>query len=389
VTSQAVSRTAPAAAAFIATIVGFGGTVALVVAAAEAVGATQAQTASSIAAVCFVKAIAAAWLSWRHRIPLITAWATAGAALIASTTGLSFDQAVGAYLVASAAIVATAFVKPLGDLVARIPTSIAAAMLAGVVLPFVAQVFVQAGASPGLVLPLVLLFLVMRLINPHMAVVAVLGAGTAIAYALGLAAPISGELGLTHFEFVAPSFEIGAIIGLGLPLYLVTMASQNLAGFAVLKAAGYPTPTRDALAATGIASFVGAFAGSIPLGLAAITASICAGPEAHPDKTKRWVSGLWYAGFYLLLAAFAGASVALLAALPKALIATFAGLGLVGALQGALTGALKDEAERFPAVLTLAVTASGVSLFGVGSAFWGLAAGIAALAAQNLKSRAP
>ncbi|MBC8792218.1 MAG: benzoate transporter [Tagaea sp. CACIAM 22H2] len=384
-----MSRAAPASAAFIATIVGFGGTVALVVAAASAVGATQSQIASSIAAVCFVKAIAAAWLSWRHRIPLITAWATAGAALIASTTGLSFDQAVGAYLVASAAIVATAFVKPLGDLVARIPTSIAAAMLAGVVLPFVAQVFVQAGGAPALVLPLVVMFLVVRLFNPHMAVVAVLAAGIAIAYALDLAAPISGELGLTHFEFVAPSFDMGAIIGLGLPLYLVTMASQNLAGFAVLKAAGYPTPTRDSLAATGIASFVGAFAGAIPLGLAAITASICAGPEAHPDKGKRWISGIWYAFYYLLLAAFAGACVAILAALPKALIATFAGLGLVGALQGALTGALKDEAERFPAVLTLAVTASGVSLFGIGSAFWGLAAGIAALAAQNLKLRQP
>jgi benzoate membrane transport protein len=379
-----VSRGGPAAAAFIPTIVGFGGTVALVVAAAEAVGATPAQTGASIAAVCLVKAVAAAWLSWRHRIPMITAWATAGAALIASTTGLSFDQAVGAYLVASTAIVATAFVKPLGDLVARIPTSIASAMLAGVVLPFVVQVFVQAGASPALVLPLILLFLGVRLVNPHMAVVAVLLAGGALAYALGLARPIEGDLGLSQFVFVTPSFDWTAIVGLALPLYIVTMASQNLAGFAVLKAAGYPVPTRDALTATGLASFVGAFSGAIPLGLAAITASICTGPDTHPDKDKRWIAGLWYAGYYVLLAAFGAALVALLAAMPKALIATFAGLGLVGALQGALTGALKEESERFPAVLTLAVTASGIALFGVGAAFWGLVAGMAALAAQNL-----
>jgi benzoate membrane transport protein len=382
-----MSRGGPAAAAFIATIVGFGGTVALVVAAAEAVGATPAQTGASIAAVCLVKAVAAAWLSWRHRIPMITAWATAGAALIASTTGLTFEQAVGAYLVASAAIVATAFVKPLGDLVARIPTSIASAMLAGVVLPFVVQVFVQAGASPALVLPLILLFLGVRLINPHMAVVAVLLAGGALAYALDLARPIEGDLGLSQFVFVTPSFDWTAIVGLALPLYIVTMASQNLAGFAVLKAAGYPVPTRDALAATGLASFVGAFSGSIPLGMAAITASICTGPDTHPDKDKRWIAGLWYAGYYVLLAAFGAALVALLAAMPKALIATFAGLGLVGALQGALTGALKEESERFPAVLTLAVTASGISLFGVGAAFWGLVAGIAALAAQSYRAR--
>ncbi|MFM7343833.1 MAG: benzoate/H(+) symporter BenE family transporter [Tagaea sp.] len=382
-----MSRAGPASAALIATIVGFGGTVALVVAAAEAVGASPAQTGASIAAVCLVKAVAAAWLSWRHRIPMITAWATAGAALIASSTGLTFDQAVGAYLVASAGIVATAFVKPLGDLVAKIPASIASAMLAGIVLPFVVQVFVQAGAAPALVLPLILLFLVMRLVNPHMAVVAVLVAGGVLAYALGLAAPIEGKLGLSEFVFVAPSFDWTAIVGLALPLYLVTMASQNLAGFAVLKAAGYPVPTRDALAATGAASFVGAFSGSIPLGMAAITASICTGPDTHPDKDKRWIAGLWYAGYYIVLAAFGAALVALLASMPKALIATFAGLGLVGALQGALTGALKEESERFPAVLTLAVTASGISLFGVGAAFWGLIAGIAALAAQSYRAR--
>ena len=380
-----MSRGGPAAAAFIATIVGFGGTVALVVAAAEAVGASPAQTGASIAAVCLVKAVAAAWLSWRHRIPMITAWATAGAALIASTTGLSFEAAVGAYLVASAAVVATAFVKPLGELVARIPTSIAAAMLAGVVLPFVVQVFVQAAAAPALVLPLILLFLGVRLFNPHMAVVAVLLAGVGLAHLLGLSAPIAGELGLSRFVFVAPSFEWSAVVGLALPLYLVTMASQNLAGFAVLKAAGYPVPARDALAATGLASFAGAFSGSIPLGMAAITASICTGPDVHPDKERRWIAGLWYAGYYVLLAAFAGAVVAILASLPKALIATFAGLGLVGALQGALTGALKEESERFPAVLTLAVTASGITLYGVGAAFWGLVAGIAALAAHNLR----
>lgn len=370
--------------AVVAALVGFGSTIAIIIAAAQAVGADAAQTSSWVAALCLSMAATAGYLSVRYRMPVVTAWSTPGAALIAASSGISIHAAVGSFLLAGGLIMLAAFIKPFGRLIERIPTSIAAAMLAGVLIRFVMAVFESAQAAPGLVLPLVGLFLVVRLFNPALAVLAVLFVGLGIAFGGGSARPLASDLSLSTLTFITPTFEPAALIGLGLPLFLVTMASQNLPGFAVLRASGYTPPSRPILAVTGLASVVTAFFGAHTSNLAAISAAICTGPDTHPDPAKRWMVGPFYAASYLIFAAFSAALIGLIAALPPELIKTVAGLALMGAFAGALGSALSDEGQRFPAVLTLAVTASGLTLFGIGSAFWGLAAGLIALGLDAL-----
>ncbi|WP_457090213.1 benzoate/H(+) symporter BenE family transporter [Microvirga sp. P5_D2] len=365
--------------AVVAALVGFGSTIAIIIAAARAVGADAAQTSSWVAALCLSMAATAGYLSIRYRMPVVTAWSTPGAALIAASSGISIHAAVGSFLLAGGLIMLAAFIKPFGRLIERIPTSIAAAMLAGVLIRFVMAVFESAQGAPGLVLPLVGLFLIVRLFNPALAVLAVLFVGLGIAFGGGLAQPLTSDMNLSTLTFITPAFEPAALIGLGLPLFLVTMASQNLPGFAVLRASGYTPPSHPILAVTGLASVVTAFFGAHTSNLAAISAAICTGPDTHPDPAKRWLVGPFYALSYLIFAAFSAALIGLIAALPPELIKTVAGLALMGAFAGALGSALSDDNQRFPAVLTLAVTASGLTLFGIGSAFWGLAAGLIAL----------
>jgi benzoate membrane transport protein len=319
------------------------------------------------------------YLSVRYRIPVVTAWSTPGAALIAASSGISIHAAVGAFLLAGGLIVLAASVKPFGRLIERIPSAVAAAMLAGILIRFVTAVFESAQGAPALVLPLVAVFLLVRLANPALAVLAVLFVGLGLAFGAGLAKPLPGDVSLSSLTFIAPAFEPAALVGLGLPLFLVTMASQNLPGFAVLRASGYTPPSRPILAVTGLASVVSALFGAHTSNLAAISAAICTGPDTHPDPSKRWMVGPFYALSYLIFAAFSAALIGLIGALPPELISTVAGLALMGAFAGALGSALSDPGKIFPAVLTLAVTASGLTLFGIGSAFWGLAAGLVAL----------
>ena len=373
--------------AVVAALVGFGSTIAIIIAAAQAVGADAAQTSSWVAALCLAMAGTSGYLSIRYRMPVVTAWSTPGAALIAASSGMSIHAAIGCFLLAGLLIMLAALIKPFGRLIERIPTSIAAAMLAGVLIRFVMAVFESAQGAPGLVLPLVGLFLVVRLFNPALAVLAVLFVGLGIAFGGGLARPLSSDLSLSSLTFIAPAFEPAALIGLGIPLFLVTMASQNLPGFAVLRASGYMPPTRPILAVTGLASMITALFGAHTSNLAAISAAICTGPDTHPDPGKRWMVGPFYSLSYLIFAAFSAALIGLIAALPPELIKTVAGLALMGAFAGALGSALSEEGKRFPAVLTLAVTASGITLYGIGSAFWGLTAGLMALGLDYLAIR--
>jgi benzoate membrane transport protein len=372
--------------AIVAVLVGFGGSVAIVLAAAAAVGANAAQTSSWIAALCLSMAVTTAYLSVRHRMPIVTAWSTPGAALIAATSGVSIETAVGAFVFAAALILLTAALRPLGALIERIPTSIASAMLAGVLLSFVLAIFDHLNAAPHLVVPLLLLFTIVRIFSPIWAVLAVLFAGIALAFLFGMTEPI-GPLRFSRFVWITPQFEPAVLIGLGLPLYLVTMASQNLPGFAVLKAAGYQPPSRSILTVTGLASLLTAGAGAHTTNLAAITASICTGPDAHPDKDKRWLCGPVYAAGYAVLAIFGASLVVLFASFPKALIATVAGIALIGPLAAALSSSMAAEEDRFVAITTFAVTASGLSAFSIGSAFWGLAAGLVVLGLDQLVRR--
>ena len=375
-------------AAVVAALVGFGGTLAVVVAAARAVGADAAQTSSWVTALCLAMAGTSFYLSVRHRLPIITAWSTPGAALIAATNGaIGLPAAVGAFLLAGALVVVTAAFRPVGALVQRLPTGVAAGMLAGVLLRFVMAPFESAGTAPGLVLPLLGLFLVARLASPIGAVLVVLLAGCLLAWAQGLMGAMPDVLTLSLLQPVRPVFDPAVLLGLGVPLYLVTMASQNLPGFAVLRAAGYQPPSRSILAVTGLASLATAPFGAHASNLAAITAAICTGPDVHPDPAKRWLTGPVYALCYLVLALFGASLVQLFAAMPPALITTVAGVALIGPLAGALVAALALEQQRFAAALALVVTASGVSAHGIGAPFWGLLAGLVALGLEAVAGR--
>ena len=375
--------------AVVAAIVGFGGTVALVVAAAQALGASTVQTISWVTALCLAKAVPAAWISVRYRIPAIMAWSTPGAAIIAGSSGIGFEASIGAFLLSAVLIILSGTFAGIGRLVERIPMSIAAAMLGGVLLRFVLAAFESLPKTPELVLPLLLVFVALRPRQPALAVVAVLVVGVGLAAGLGLIGPGAFDQPLGTLVWTSPSFDPAVLLGLGVPLFLVTMASQNLAGFAVLRAAGYPVPASACLVGTGVASLLSAPFGAHAVNMAAITAAICSGPDAHPDPAQRWLAGPFYALTYLLFAAFAGALIGILAALPPALIATVAGTALLGPLAGAVSTALAKEQERIAAIMTLAVTASGIGVLGIGSAFWGLATGLFVLGLEALVRARP
>lgn len=371
-------------AAFVAAIVGFGGTLAIIIAAANAVGATQLQTASWVTALCIAMAVESFWLSWRTRMPVISAWSTPGAALIAASSGFNINEAVGAFIVAAVLLIATGLFKPLTRLISRIPHSVASGMLAGIVVTFAINAVKTIPMDPWLILPLVAAFFLFRLVNPSLSVLAVLIGG-------GAAAFLSGRIGampppeLSTLTLIAPSFTAGSIFGLAIPLYLVTMASQNLSGLAVLKAAGYEPPAGPLIGVTGFVSLLTAPFGASTSNLAAISAAICTGPDVHPDPAERWKTGPFYALFYVIFAMFGASLVAVFAVLPSALIALVAGLALMPALANALAIALSDERERFAATTAFAVTASGLTMFGVGSAFWGLVGGLLVLALERFK----
>jgi benzoate membrane transport protein len=368
-------RVSVIASAAVAAFVGFGGTLALIIAAATALGATQAETASWVTAISLALAVSSGYLSWRYRIPIITAWSTQGLALIGASIGFTMQEAVGAFIVTAVAIIITGLIKPVAQFVERIPASIASGMLAGVLSSFVINAAKTLSLDPLLVLPLIALFLIIRLFNPAMAVISVLIGGVIFALLLSRADNLPAPE-LSTLTMIIPEFSLSAMIGLALPLYLVTMASQNLPGFAVLRAAGYEPPTAACLQVTGLVSLISAPFGAHTSNMAAISAAICTGHDAHPDPKQRWLTGPFYALCYLVFAIFGASLVAIFAVLPPALIMLIAGLGLIGPFINALALALNKQDERFAAIITFAVTASGITILGIGSAFWALIAGL-------------
>nr|WP_309501467.1 benzoate/H(+) symporter BenE family transporter [uncultured Roseovarius sp.] len=374
--------------ALVAVLVGFGGSVAIVLSAADALGASEGQKATWITVLCLSMMVTTGYLSLRHRLPIVTAWSTSGAALLAGVSGTSLEVATGAFLLAALMLIATGLVPMLERAVSRIPGAVASAMLAGVLFAFVADAFRVLPGAEALALPLLALFFVVRLFSPIWAVLAVLAAGVPLAMVLGLAQPL-WQGGLPPMEIIVPKFEAGAVLGIAVPLYLVTMASQNLPGFAVLRAEGYPVPGRSILLVTGAASAISAFWGAHSSNLAAITASICTGPDAHPDPAKRWLTGPVYAAGYAVIALIAMPLVLLFASFPPALIAVVAGVALLGPFIASLGAALAEGAHRAPAAVTFVVTASGLSLMGIGAAFWGLAAGLVLVVIESVLRPAP
>lgn len=363
----------------VAVVVGFGGSVAVVMAAAGAVGATQAETASWIAALCLSMAVGSFLLSARSRMPVVLAWSTPGAALIAASSGVDIGHAVGAFLVAGGLILLTGLVRPLGRLAGRIPVSIATALLAGVLFGFVAGAVVDVAALPLLGAPMAAAFLLVRLWSPPWAVIAAIVVGVGTALLAGLHDPLP-PLALSRLVLVAPGFDAATALGLALPLYIVTMASQNLPGLAVLRADGYAPPVSSILTVTGGLSVLTAPFCAHTTSLAAITAAICTGRDAHPDPAQRWKGGIVYAAGYAVLAAIGASVVSLAASFPRELVAILAGLALLGPFMGSLKAAFGSGEDPFVPALTFVVTASGVSAFSIGAPFWGLVTGLAALA---------
>lgn len=362
--------------AVVAALIGFAVTLPLIFEAGKAIGASGTQTAMFVAVSCFAVAVESAFLSWRYKIPVVCAFSTAGLALIGASEGFTVAELAGALTATGLMITVTGLVRPFTTLVAKIPGGIAAGMLAGVLLPFVLGAARAGQTDPGLVLPLTLLYFAVRLWNGAYAILAVLAAGIAMTVYDGAALAFPAP-GLPDFEIFMPEISLPSLIGIAIPLYLVTMASQNLPGLAVLRADGYQPPAGPLIAVTGLLSAVSGLFATITTNLAAITAAICTGPDTHPDPAQRWITGMWYALCYTLIGLFGVSLVAMVAVLPSSLIALVVGLGLLNPLINATMIAMKDEDERVPAMTTLIVTASGVAFFGIGSAFWGLAAGLA------------
>jgi benzoate membrane transport protein len=371
-------------AAAVATVVGFGGTVALVVQAGQAMGAAPVQIISMVTALCLGIGLPGAVLSWRLKMPVVLAWSTPGAALLAaSTLGLGWSTAAGAFVIAGLMMVLTGLVPALGRLAERIPAAVASAMLAGVLLPFCLKLFLVFPTDLMLAAGLLLVFLVMRRLAPAWSLPAVLVAAFAVLAVRGQVALPEGTGLFGALSPVMPAFDWKAAVSLALPLYLVTLASQNLPGLVVLRAAGYAPPAGKLIFWGGLTSTLLAPFGAHGVNLAAITAAICTEPDAHPDAAKRWTVGVIYGLFYLVVALFAAPLAGLFIAMPTGALAAITGLALIAPLTGSLGAMMGEAKDREAAVLTFAATASGVALFGVGSAFWGLAVGFLALAARR------
>jgi benzoate membrane transport protein len=376
------------AAATACVVIGFASTILIIMQAAHSVGATPAQQASWAASLCFALAATTAILCWCSKMPIITAWSTPGAVLIASSAGgLTYQTALGAFVVAGALMVLTGLIKPLERAIEKMPAAIASAMLAGVLVGYVLKVPAAALAAPWLVVPLVVAFFSVRMMYPMYAVPVVVVLGLILAGLSGGMGQGCCSLGLTKLEFDVPQFKWHAMLGLGVPLYLVTIASQNLPGFAVLRAAGYQPPVSFSLVVTGVFSMFIAPFGGHAVNLAAITASLATGPDAHEDATQRWKIMFPYFVMYSAVGLAAMSFVSILGALPHELVVAIAGLALLGPLMGAMSAMMKHAIHTEAALVTFLITASGFSLFGVGAAFWGLCGGMLFWGLQKLKAK--
>lgn len=372
----------PVSVGVVSAVIGVTSSFAVVLAGLSAAGADPAQAASGLVVLTALMGLATIWLSRRFRRPLTIAWSTPGAALLASTGAVvgGWPAAVGAFVVVGLLVVATGLVRPLGRLVGAIPAPIAQAMLAGVLLPLCLAPVRALVERPLLVAPIVVLWVVLSRVAPRWASPAAFGLALVIVMAL---ADGWGWLQAPRIALTVPSFSLAAMVGVALPLWVVTMASQNVPGVAVLGAAGYRVPWRYAMVLTGAGTALGAPAGAHAINLAAITAALPASPEAHPDPTRRWIACQANGVTCLLLAPLATTLAALVAAAPPGGVESVAGLALLGTFGAALAGALvvadgtPDAAvARVPAAATFLVSAAGVTIAGIGGAFWGLLAGV-------------
>jgi benzoate membrane transport protein len=370
-------------------VVGYTSSFAVVLAGLRAVGATQVQATSGLVAVSAATGIGTLWLCSRYRQPFTLAWSTPGAAVLASTHAVAggWPAAIGAFLVTGLLFLLTGALPALAALIHRIPAPIAQAMLAGVVLELCLAPVTALRSHPWQVAPILLTWLVLARLAPRWSVPA---AFVVLLLVVGVDAGRDGGVSgpwVPHLTWTTPQLSFAAVVSIALPLYVVTMAAQNVPGVAILKSFGFEVPWREAMTATGLGTILGAPAGGHAINLAAISAAVPASPEAHPDPARRWPAAAAFGTTFLVLALVTTPLVSYLAAAPAAVIGTVAGVGLLGTLGGALSAAVAEVPDRSAAVVTFVVAASGYSLAGIGPAFWSLVAGLIVHGALRLPVR--
>ena len=375
-------------AGFVAVLVGFTSSVAIVFQAAQSFGATSAQITSWIWALGLGMGLCSLVPSLLLRKPVMVAWSTPGAAVLATAGAagsFSMGEAVGAFMVCSLLVILVGATRGLERVADRIPMEIASALLAGVLARFGIQAFAAAQTALPLVLLMVGAYLVARRMAGRYAVVFTLMVGILWVLITGQMAWSMEPVRLAMPVFVAPQWSVSAIVSLAIPLFVVTMASQNLPGMAVIRASGYELPVSRLITMTGWASLVLAPFGAFALNFSAITAAICMGPEAHEDRSKRYTAAASCGAIYIVIGLFGALVTGLLTSFPKELVVAIAGIALLSTIGNGLASALRDERHREPALITFLVTLSGITLMDIGSAFWGVVVGSLALFVQQYK----
>ncbi|HBD1197808.1 TPA: BenE family transporter YdcO [Escherichia coli] len=373
-------------AGFLAVLIGYASSAAIIWQAAIVAGATTAQISGWMTALGLAMGVSTLTLTLWYRVPVLTAWSTPGAALLVTgLQGLTLNEAIGVFIVTNAIIVLCGITGLFARLMRIIPHSLAAAMLAGILLRFGLQAFASLDGQ----FSMLLVWLATKAVAPRYAVIAAMIIGIVIVIAQGDV--VTTDVVTTDVVFkpvlptyITPDFSFAHSLSVALPLFLVTMASQNAPGIAAMKAAGYSAPVSPLIVFTGLLALVFSPFGVYSVGIAAITAAICQSPEAHPDKDQRWLAAAGAGIFYLLAGLFGSAITGMMAALPVSWIQMLAGLALLSTISGSLYQALHNERERDAAVVAFLVTASGLTLVGIGSAFWGLIAGGVCYVVLNL-----
>ncbi|OCR21785.1 membrane protein [Pseudomonas syringae] len=371
-------------AGFIAMMTGCTSSLVLMFQAGQAAGLTTAQISSWIWALFMGMAVCSIGLSLRYRTPITVAWSTPGAALlVTSLGGVAYPEAIGAFITCAVLVMICGLTGSFERLVKRLPASLAAALLAGILFKIGSEIFIAAQHRTALVLGMFFTYLIVKRLSPRYAVLGALLVGVALAGLLGLLDFSGFALEVALPVWTTPEFSLAATISIGIPLFVVAMTSQNMPGIAVLRADGYQVPASPLISATGIASLILAPFGSHGINLAAISAAICTGPHAHEDRDKRYTAAVWCGVFYGVAGIFGATLAALFAAFPKELVLSIAALALFGSIINGLTVAMNEPKEREAALITFMVTASGLTLFSIGSAFWGIVAGVLTLLILN------
>ncbi len=376
-------------AGFIAMLTGYTSSLVLMFQAGQAAGLSTAQISSWIWALSIGMAVCTIVLSLRYRAPIVVAWSTPGAALlIGSLPGVSYGDAIGAYILCAALLALVGLTGGFERLMRRLPTSLAAALLAGILFKIGIEIFVAAERRTLLVGAMFLSYLLVKRLNARYAILAALLVGSLFAGLQGLVDFSGFRFQLAVPVWTTPSLSLSAAVSIGIPLFVVAMASQNIPGIVVLRADGYDVPASPLIATTGIASLLLAPFGSHGINLAAISAAICTGRDAHEDPSKRYTAAVWCGVFYAIAGIFAATLAALFTALPAELVLSIAALALFGSIINGLTSAMTEPSEREAALVTFMITASGMTLLSIGSAFWGLIGGVLTLAILNWRRQA-